>query len=55
VARSEDDLVEKMRELASLPALRQKLAAEGWAACQQTYDWEQVVAVYDRLITKVCG
>jgi len=55
VARSEDELVKKMRELASSPALRQKLMAEGWAACQQTYDWEQVVAAYDRLITKVCG
>jgi len=55
VARSEDDLVEKMRELASLPALRQNLAAEGWAAGQKTYDWERVVAAYDRLVTKVCG
>jgi glycosyltransferase involved in cell wall biosynthesis len=55
VARLEDDLVVKMRELASSPALRQGLAAEGWAACQKTYDWERVVAAYDRLITKVCG
>ena len=55
VARSEDDLVKKMRELASSPTLRQELAAEGWAACQQTYDWDQVVAAYDRLVTKVCG
>jgi glycosyltransferase involved in cell wall biosynthesis len=55
VARSEDDLVEKMRELASSPALRQKLADDGRAACRQTFDWEQVVAAYDRLATKVCG
>lgn len=55
VARSENDLVEKLRELASSPALRQKLIDDGWAACQKTYDWEQVVAAYDRLVTKVCG
>ncbi len=55
VARSEADLVEKMRQLALTPALRQKLAADGWAACQQTYDWERVVAAYARLIAQVCG
>lgn len=55
VARSEDDLVEKMRQLAAAPALRQQLAADGWAACQQTYDWERVVAAYERLIVQVCG
>jgi glycosyltransferase involved in cell wall biosynthesis len=55
VTRSEDDLVEKMSELALSPTLRQKLTDDGWAACQQTYDWEQVVAAYDRLVTKVCG
>lgn len=55
VVRSETELVEKIRSLATDPDLRQKLAAEGWAACQQTYDWKQVVAAYDRLIRKVCG
>ena len=55
VAWSENDLVEKMAGLTASPGLRQQLAAEGWAASQQTYDWEQVVAAYDRLITKVCG
>lgn len=54
VAYSEDDLVKKMYELASSPALRQKLTDNGWAACQKTYDWEQVVTAYGRLITKVC-
>jgi glycosyltransferase involved in cell wall biosynthesis len=50
VAHSEMDLVKKMRELAASSEQRKKLAAEGWAACQQTYDWEQVVAAYDQLI-----
>ncbi len=55
VVRSEAELAGGMRKLAANPDLRQKLAAEGWTACQQTYDWEQVVHAYDRLIRKVCG
>jgi len=53
VARSEDDLVGKMKELAGSPVLRQKLIDEGWAACQQTYDWERVIAAYGRLVESV--
>ncbi len=53
VAHSEDDLVKKMREMASSPALRQKLIDDGWAACQKTYDWEQVVDTYDRLVNRL--
>ncbi len=55
VVRSEDEMVEQLRALVASPSRREKLAAEGWAACQKTYDWEQVVAAYDRLIAKVCG
>ena len=55
VVRTEEELVARLRELAGSPALRQKLTDEGWAACQQTYDWDQVVKAYDRLIKEVTG
>jgi glycosyltransferase involved in cell wall biosynthesis len=55
VVQSEDEMVEKMKALMADPALRQRLAEEGWAACQKTYDWEQVVAAYERLFNKLCG
>ena len=55
VARDEADFVAQLRELAAAPELRQKLAAEGWAACQQTYDWEQVISAYGRLVESVAG
>lgn len=55
VARNEADFTAKLRELAGSPERRQQLAAEGWAACQQTYDWEQVIAAYSRLVEQVAG
>ena len=55
VARDEADFVAKLRELAGSPEQRQKLTAEGWTACQQTYDWEQVISAYGRLVAAVAG
>lgn len=55
VVRSEDEMVNRLCELAGSAALRQKLAAEGFAANQKKYDWEQVVAAYQQLIAKVCA
>jgi glycosyltransferase involved in cell wall biosynthesis len=55
VVRTEDEMVNRLHELAGSTTRRQKLAAEGWAASQETYDWEQVVAAYQQLITKLCA
>ena len=55
VVRSEDEMVARLQELAGSSTLRQKLAAEGRAANQETYDWEQVVAAYQQLMTKICA
>lgn len=55
VAASESDWIEKMRTLAASPELRKQLANDGWKACQETYDWERVVAAYDQLIKRVVG
>jgi glycosyltransferase involved in cell wall biosynthesis len=53
VVNSENEMVEKMRELAGSETLRQKLAGEGWAASQKTYDWDKVVEAYARLIDRL--
>jgi len=55
VVQTENEMVTRLQELAGSAALQQQLAADGWAANQKTYDWEQVVAAYERLITKVCA
>ena len=55
VVRQEAELVAKLQELAGSPALRQKLSDEGWAACQATYDWDQVVNAYERLVKEIVG
>jgi glycosyltransferase involved in cell wall biosynthesis len=34
-------------------ALRQRLGAEGRAACEQTYDWERVLDAYERLFAQL--
>jgi len=54
VARSEDEMVEKMKLLVADENLRRNLAEAGWVACRETYDWEKVVAAYARLIAEVC-
>src|SRR5208282_5131331 len=46
VVNSENEMVERLRELAGSATLRQQLAAEGWAASQKTYAWDKVVEAY---------
>jgi glycosyltransferase involved in cell wall biosynthesis len=55
VVGSENEMVRNMKELAGSPTLRQKLVDEGWMASQFTYNWEQVVAAYGRLVEQVAG
>jgi L-malate glycosyltransferase len=50
VARSEGELAQKMKELLGSPERCKQLSEEGWAASQGIYDWEKVVAAYERLL-----
>lgn len=55
IVRSETEMTLEMKKLAADPALRKQLAEAGWAACQKTYDWEQVIAAYEQLFMKLGG
>ena len=53
VARSESELAREMKALLDSPERRNQLSDEGWAASQETYDWERVINTYNTLLLKL--
>src|SRR5207249_3552888 len=55
IARTENEMTARMKELTASAEKRQKLAREGWEACRKVYDWERVIESYERLLLDVVG
>ena len=53
VARSESELSREMQALVGCPERRCQLSSEGWAASQETYDWERVINTYNNLLLRL--
>jgi glycosyltransferase involved in cell wall biosynthesis len=50
IVRTESEMIAQMRQFASLPDAREKLAKQGREASRTTYDWDRVIDRYEELL-----
>ena len=55
VVRGEAEMAEDIRDLLRNDSERERLAAAGRAACEQTYNWPMIIAQYESLLRQLVG